>query len=69
LNDTQEEWKDMLSNYNFSGITELRCANFEDLKTKWAINKINRTIILDDNGRIKNAFTNIFDVNFEDNLK
>jgi len=69
LNDTQEEWKDMLSNYNFNGIIELRCANFEDIKTKWAINKIHRTIVLNNNGKIKNAFTNIFDVNFENNLK
>ncbi|MGL2964193.1 TlpA family protein disulfide reductase [Flavobacterium sp. RSB2_4_14] len=69
INDTQEEWKKILSNYKFDGITELRCTNFEDLKAKWAINKIHRTIVLNENGKIKNAFTNIFEVNFEDNLK
>jgi hypothetical protein len=47
----------------------LRCDNFEDIKSKWAINKIHRTIILDENGKIKNAFTNIFDTTFENNFK
>jgi peroxiredoxin len=69
LNDSQEDWKKILSNYNFDGILELRCANFEDIRSKWAINKIHRTIVLDEKGKIKNAFTNIFDVNFENNLK
>jgi quinolinate synthase len=69
LNDSQEEWKKILSNYNFNGITELRCANFEEVKTKWAITRPTRTIIIGDNAKIKNAFTNIFDFNFEDNLK
>ena len=69
LNDSQQHWLKVLKSYQLSGITELRCANFEDIKAKWAINKIHRTIILDENGKIKNAFTNIFDTTFEDNFK
>jgi len=69
LNDSQEDFEKVLSDYNFNGITELRCPNFEDIKSKWAINKIYRAIVTDKNGKIKNAFTNIFDVYFEDNLK
>ena len=69
LNDNQEDWKKIIANYKFNGITELRCENFEDLKTKWAITKIYRTIVLDGKGNIKNAFTNIFELNFENNLK
>lgn len=69
LNDSQQDWLKVLKSYQLSGITELRCANFEDIKAKWAINKIHRTIILDENGKIKNAFTNIFDTTFEDNFK
>ncbi|WP_295335861.1 thioredoxin-like domain-containing protein [Flavobacterium sp.] len=69
LNDTQAEWKGIMSKYKFKGITELRCADFEDLKSKWVITKIHRTIILDDKGLIKNAFTNIFELNFEDELR
>ena len=69
LNDTQNEWKKILKTYNLPGIIELRCDDFKDIKEKWAINKIHRTIILDQKGKIKNAFTNIFDTKFEENLK
>lgn len=69
LNDKEAKWKEVLSKYNFNGIKELHCVNFEDLRSKWAITKIHRTIIVDKNKKIINAFSNIFDVNFEDNLK
>lgn len=69
LNDSQDDWLKILKSYQLTGITELRCNNFEDIKSKWAINKIHRTIILDKKGKIKNAFTNIFDTTFEDNFK
>jgi hypothetical protein len=69
INDSREDWKRTLKNYKFEGITELHCNDFENIKNKWAINKIHRTIILGDKGLIKNAFVNIFDSQFEDNLK
>ena len=69
LNDSEEQWKKILSSYKFVGTTELHASDFENIKYKWAINKIHRTIILDKNGKIKNAFANIFDSQFEDNLK
>lgn len=69
LDNDQEKWNGILSKYNFEGIPEYRAHNFEDLKSKWAITKVHRTIILNADSTIKNAFTNIFDVNFEDNLK
>lgn len=69
LDDNQSMWKKLLSNYTFNGILEYRCANFEDLKSKWVITKIHRTFVLDQNGIIKNAFTNLFEANFEENLK
>jgi hypothetical protein len=65
----QEEWKKQLENYKFDGIREMRAANFEDLKEKWVINKIHRTLILNADGTINNAFVSLFDVKFEDNLK
>ncbi|MDI9256937.1 TlpA family protein disulfide reductase [Flavobacterium sedimenticola] len=68
INDTQQEWKSLLQKYNFNGIIELRCSDFEDLRAKWVIIKIHRTIILGDSGAIKNAFTNIFELNFEEEL-
>jgi peroxiredoxin len=69
LDKGQDEWVDLLSNYKFEGIQEYRCANFEDIKNKWAITKIHRAMILNENGKIKNAFTNLFDVKFENDLK
>lgn len=69
LDKNQHEWVDLLSNYKFEGIQEYRCANFEDIKNKWAITKIHRALVLDENGKIKNAFTNLFDVKFENDLK
>ncbi|HNP32270.1 MAG TPA: hypothetical protein PKN96_03160 [Flavobacterium sp.] len=69
INDSNEDWIKTLENYKFEGVTELRCSDFENIKNKWAINKIHRTIILGDKGLIKNAFANIFDSKFEENLK
>ena len=69
LDEDQKSWVDLLGNYKFEGIQEYRCANFEEVKNKWAITKINRTLILDSSGKIKDAFTNLFEVKFADKLK
>lgn len=68
LDKDQDLWKTKVKQFQNSGITEYRCTNFEYLKANWAIMKVHRTIILDQNGKIKNAFTNLFDVNFEKEL-
>lgn len=68
LDDDHTKWIQTLATYKFEGITELRCKNFEDIKSKWAITKVHRTIVLDNKSLIKNAFTNVFDVNFENEL-
>ncbi len=68
LDKDHKRWKSLLEKNKFNGTIELRAANFEDLKSKWAIMKVHRTIVLDQNGKIKNAFTNLFDVNFEKEL-
>jgi len=69
LDEDQKSWVDLLANYKFDGVREYRCANFEDVKNKWAITKIHRTLLLDSNGKIKDAFTNLFEVKFEDKMK
>lgn len=69
LDSNQSKWTNTLSEFNFDGIIELRAKDFEDIKSKWAITKVHRTIILNEKGTIKTAFTNIFDVKFENNLK
>ena len=69
LDEDSDKWKKALKKYNFGSITELHCANFEDIKNKWAITKVHRTLIINSNKTIKNGFTNMFDVRFEDDLK
>ncbi|MBC7438634.1 MAG: hypothetical protein H7250_01440 [Flavobacterium sp.] len=69
VDENQEKWKMHLANFNFKNIKEYRAANFEDLKDKWVINKIHRTMIINSNHTINNAFVSLFDVNFEKQLK
>ena len=69
VDENQKKWKMHLSNFNFKNIKEYRAANFEDLKEKWVINKIHRTMIINSNHTINNAFVSLFDVNFEKQLK
>lgn len=69
VDDNQAKWQNILSNYNFKNVTELRVKNFEHLKEKWVITKIQRAIVTNADGTIKNAFVNLFDVKFADNLK
>lgn len=69
LDGDQNKWNSTLSNYKFDGIQEYRCVNFDEIKNKWALTKIHRTIVLDLDNKINNAFTNIFEVNFETLLK
>lgn len=64
LDDDQEKWLQTLENYRFDGIEELRASDFEEIRTKWAITKIHRTIILNSDGTIKDGFTNIFESDF-----
>lgn len=69
VDENQTKWKSILKNYNFGNIREYRVENFEDVKDMWVVNKIHRTMILNANGTINNAFVSLFDVNFEKFLK
>ena len=69
LDNNGAKWQQILVKNNFQNVTEFQCVNFDDLKYKWAITKIHRTIILDENGNIKNAFTNLFNNDIEEYLK
>lgn len=68
INDTQENWLNELKKFKFKDVTELRSSDFIEIKKQWVITKIHRTIILNSDGTIKNAFANLFDVNFEKDL-
>ena len=65
----QELWEKKVNSFNNNSIQNFRNTNLDSLSSKWFVNKINRTIIIGENGKIKNAFTSIFESNFEDDLK
>lgn len=69
VNDTNFNWEKGLKKYSFEGIKELHAVDFENIRKNWVITKIHRIIILNADGTIKNGFANLFDVNFELNLK
>lgn len=67
--DEEAEWEKMMSEYRFRAAKPLHARNFNELKFKWVLTKINRTIILNPDGTIKNAFTNLMDPKFTEYLK
>ncbi len=68
IDDSVEEWQKKLGEFNHKNIVEIHATDFEAIKENWVINKLSRTIILNADGTINNAFVNLFDINFEDNL-
>lgn len=66
--DEAKEWKTSMAKLKPAGI-QLRAYDFEALKEKWVFTKINRTIILNADGTIKNAFTSLLDTDFNTFLK
>lgn len=69
IDDDTSTWLNSLEKYSFGKIQEFKAANFEELKDKWVITKLHRTLIIDENGKIENGFVNLFDVHFEEYLK
>ena len=69
VDENQTKWENILKNYNFNSIREYRVENFDAVKDHWVLNKIHRTMIINADGTIKNAFVSLFDVTFESNLK
>lgn len=68
LDANSNNWKSIISASSFAGIKEYHCKNFDELKAKWAITKVHRTIIVNKNKTIKNGFANMFDVTFENQM-
>ena len=69
VDENHSKWVSTLKNYKFEGIREYRVNQFEDIKDQWVLNKIHRTMVLNADGTINNAFVSLFDVNFESHLK
>jgi peroxiredoxin len=69
LDNNKSSFNTIIEKYNFKNFKEYQCENFEEIKTKWALTKVHRTIIVNKDKTIKNGFTNMFEVHFEDLLK
>lgn len=69
VDESSNDWQTELNKHTFEPAFELHTSNFNELKEKWIINKIHRTMIINADGTIKNAFVSLFDVNFEEHLK
>lgn len=63
-----KEWQNFIKSYKHPDLLELRSTDFKEMKDKWIITKIQRTMILNQDGTIKEAFVNIFDKNLEHKL-
>lgn len=66
--DEKAEWKKIISQFDSSDVLQLRASDFNDLRDKWVVTKIKRTIILNPDGTIKDAFTYLMDDKFEEQL-
>ncbi len=69
INNSQEDWLKEIKDKNFSNSIELRATDFKELQNNWVINKVYRTMIINKNGTINNAFVSLFDANFESYLQ
>jgi len=61
-------WSKFIKNKNNQNTIELQAKDFSKLKDLWIINRLNRAIILNSDGSIKDVFVNIFDDNFTEKL-
>lgn len=67
--DSDEQWKRVVAPYDFSAATQLRATDFTRLREDWVFTKIDRTIVLNPDGTIKNAFANLLEDDFEKEVK
>jgi hypothetical protein len=67
--DEHSEWKKRVGQFDNKSVIHLRANDFYELRDKWVITKISRTIILNSDGTIKNAFTNLMEPDFAQELK
>lgn len=69
INDTRENWLKAIKDNKLEDFTELKSTKFHDIRKDWVITKVHRTMVLNPDGTIKNAFANLFEVNFKKELE
>lgn len=61
----QQDWLKLTNTYQHPDLIQLRSTDFTQMKDKWIITKIQRSMLLNQDGTIKEAFVNIFDKNLQ----
>jgi hypothetical protein len=69
IEENKDLWHKKINTLQNPYLVNYRNYNNDSLSNKWLVNKIHRTIIIGNNGKIKNAFTSLFESNFESELK
>lgn len=69
VDNVNTHWKETLLKNKYPTTNEFHAVNFEEIKQKWVITKIHRTMLLHPDGTIQNAFVSLFDANFEKYLQ
>jgi hypothetical protein len=69
VDEDQTKWNNTVRKNAFGVVNEFRAKDFHKVKEEWVITKLQRTIITGQEGKIKNAFVNLFDVRFQEELK
>lgn len=59
-----DSWLKISDQFDNDHIIHYRIKDFRELKEKWVLNKIQRAIILNADGTVKNGFANLFDTQF-----
>ena len=68
IDDEEGLWKESLDSIETGKIRCYKAKDFALLKDQWVVIKLQRTFILDENGKIAHPFVNIFDVDFDKKL-
>lgn len=64
-----KEWHKGIPQLKNTDIKEFTIQSFDDLKYKWAVYKLHRTILLNKEGKIDNAFVDLLDAKFANHLR
>ncbi|REE08234.1 hypothetical protein DFQ09_108110 [Winogradskyella pacifica] len=70
VNDNNDKfWKNIIENYNFPTINEFKFKNSKEARKTLAVNYLNKSIIVDENGIILHPNANIFNSKFNETLE
>ena len=69
INEDHTRWKSTLNSMKWDSSNQYRCASFNEISRKFVIDGLNKAVIVKGDGTIVNAFSNIYEADFEKTLK